>query len=158
MTNRYEVLLLAVPQITGEEAASLEKELERILKDAQGKVISFERWGKYKLAYPVKNNEYGVYFLSRFEIEGNKAASVGAVNTLYSVKFNDIVMRNMISQLPEHAPLAYNRPESLEEAPSREGSFMKEGRGGRASMSSLHDNDLNDSRHSDLADFNSQSN
>lgn len=155
MTNRYEILLLAVPEITGEEITSLEKELERVLKTHNGKVLSFERWGKYKLSYPVRKNEYGVYFLSRFEVEGDKAAAVDAVKTLYAVKFNDIIMRSIISQLPMHAPLTYIRPDSLEEAPTREASisYMKDGRGGRNNMSSLQDSDS-----SDLVDFNSSAN
>lgn len=155
MTSRYEVLVLSVPEITGEETTALEKELERVLKGAQGKLISFERWGKYKLAYPVNKNDYGVYFLARFEVEGDKAPAIEAVNNLYSVKFNDIVMRNLITQINPHAPLTYVRPDSLEEAPSREGSFMKEGRGLRNSSASLHDNEGGDSM---LSDFSSHAN
>ena len=66
---RYELLMLSVPEITLDEAKTLETHLERVIREAKGTIISFDRWGKYRLAYPVKKNDYGVYFLTRFELE-----------------------------------------------------------------------------------------
>jgi small subunit ribosomal protein S6 len=120
--NRYEILLLTVPQITGDETSSLEKELERLVKGVQGKLLSFERWGKYRLAFPVNKNDYGVYFLSRFESDANISAMLEQVRTLVAVKFNDVIMRNIVTRLSDNGPIEYNRPESLEEAPSRDAS------------------------------------
>src|SRR5690349_3944067 len=116
---RYEGLLLTVPQITQDETQQLEAAVEKIIEQNKGSVLSFERWGKYKLAYPVKKNEYGIYFLVRFDIPKENSA-LADFKMLFTVKLHAIVMRNMFSRLDSHQPLAYQRPKSLEEMPSRD--------------------------------------
>lgn len=124
-TARYEVLILAVPEITQDETKDLEKQLEKVVQKEKGVIISFERWGKYKLAYPVRKKEYGVYFLSRFTIPKNEITLREITNTL-SVKFDAIVMRSAISTLDATTSLEYQRPRSLEEAPLvAEGNFKE---------------------------------
>lgn len=123
---RYEVLLLTVPEITEDEVKSLQSSLNQLIKKAKGSIISFERWGKYKLAYPVKKNEYGVYFLLRFEVEGDSSL-LDEIKELGAIKLHDLIMRMMISTLDPHQSLAYHRAPSLEETPIRDvSSFLKE--------------------------------
>ena len=117
---RYETLVLTVPEITGDEAKHIEKELVQLVEKIKGALISFDRWGKYRLAYQVKKNEYGVYFLVRFETEGASALSKEVAN-LCKVKLNTIVMRDMTSRLADDASLMYQRPPSLEDTPTRDG-------------------------------------
>lgn len=118
--------MLAVPEITGDEAESLESALNRLIKDAKGTIISFERWGKYKLAYPIRKNDYGVYFLARFEIDEPQAL-LEQIQSLMKIKLSNLVMRYMVSALSPKQSLAYQRPPSLEETPSRDvDSFLKE--------------------------------
>lgn len=130
---RYEVLMLTIPEITEDEARTIETQLDSTLKTVKGTVISFERWGKYRLAYPVNKNEYGVYFLARFEIDKDAAKILDDVQAVLSVKLHDLIMRNLISRLDMKQSLAYQRPPSLEEAPKREGFFDRhdEERGAR---------------------------
>jgi small subunit ribosomal protein S6 len=126
--TRYETLLLTIPEITADEASALESNFEKTLNAHKARLISFERWGKYRLAYPVRKHDYGVYFLTRFELpeqELNKL--IGEINALLSVKYNEIVMRQVTCYLSPNAPLSYHRPESLEETPSRDvETFLKE--------------------------------
>lgn len=124
--RQYEALLLTVPEITGDEAKNIETTLDKAVKAGTGSVISFERWGKYKLAYDINKNEYGVFFLTRFEAP-EKSTLINDLKHLFKVKFNNIVMRDMVSVLNPKQPLTYQRPRSLEEAPTRESeSFTKE--------------------------------
>jgi small subunit ribosomal protein S6 len=125
--NRYEALMLTVPEITADEAKSIEQQFDRLVADKKGSMISFEKWGKYRLAYPVKKNEYGIYFLARFETA--QPELVNEVNTLLEVKLHELIMRSMMTKLGTNQSLAYQRPQSLEETPTREvGSFLKESR------------------------------
>lgn len=122
---RYEALMLTVPEVTADETKAIEQEFNRLVADKKGSMISFERWGKYRLAYPIKKNDYGVYFLARFEAA--QPELVEGIKTLLDVKMHEVVMRSMISALDPKDSLAYQRPQSLEEAPAREvGSFMKD--------------------------------
>jgi len=124
--RRYEVLLLAVPEITLDESKALEKQLDKLIQNNKGSFISFERWGKYKLVYPVKKNDYGVYYLFRFEIPRGTEL-IQDIKTLFKLKLSNIIMRSMFSRIDEKASLAYQRPKSLEEVPTRDvETFLKE--------------------------------
>src|SRR5947209_5684966 len=121
MTVRYETLLLATPEITAQETSSLEEQIERLVKKYEGSVGSFEKWGKYRLAYQVRKNEYGVYFLTRFDVDRTKAqALLLDLHNLFSVKLAPFIMRHLNQHLPLDVALAYQRPESLEETPSQD--------------------------------------
>ena len=125
--NRYEALLLTVPEITADEVKTIEQQFDRLIADKKGSMLSFEKWGKYRLAYPVKKNEYGVYFLVRFESQ--QPELVNEIKNLLDVKLHEVIMRSILTNLDSEGSLVYQRPQSLEEAPAREvGSFMKEGR------------------------------
>lgn len=117
---RYEILLLAIPEITNDETSQLEAHLRDVIRDKKGTCLSFERWGKYRLSYPVNKNEYGVYFLVRLEAEATHLIDLlKQTRSLIQLKYNDIVMRYLINKLDKHDSLAYQRPESLEETPGK---------------------------------------
>jgi len=120
---RYEVLMLTIPEITEDEARSLETQFSNTVKTAKGAMISFERWGKYRLAFPIAKHEYGIYFLARFEIEKEAVKSLEDIKTLLSIKLHDMVVRTMTARLKDTQSLEYQRPPSLEETPKRESYF-----------------------------------
>jgi ribosomal protein S6 len=94
MLRRYETLMLTVPEITQDETKMLEKEFDRLVSDVKGATLSFERWGKYHLAYPVQKHEYGVYFLARYEVpEGT--AFPEELKSMFAIKVNNFVMRTL---------------------------------------------------------------
>ena len=125
---RYETLILAVPEITTSEFSNLEEQFEKIIKKNDGAMSSFERWGKYKLAYPVRKNDYGVYFLSRFEAdEKNVNAMMKETDSLFKLKFPQVVMRYMNTHLDPKKPLEYQKPDSLEDIPTQDvDKFLRE--------------------------------
>ena len=125
---RYETLMLAIPEITKDEMSSLESQVGSVIKKSKGSVISFERWGKYRLAYPVRKNDYGVYFLTRYEVADTQAKTlVKEIDELFAFKKADVIMRSMTTHLDPHQSLAYQKPESLEDSPSRDvDSFLRE--------------------------------
>ena len=57
----YETLMLARPDITGDEETKIRNYFEQLVSKQQGELISFEKWGKYLLVYPVKKErDYGI--------------------------------------------------------------------------------------------------
>jgi len=126
--NRYEILFLTIPHLTSDEGQLLETEFDKLVKKFKGSVLSFERWGKFKLAYPVRKNDYGIYFLARFEIDDeHKQEFLDSLQTLMKVKLIHLVMRYMVTHLSMDEPLEYARPESLEDMPSRDvDKFLKD--------------------------------
>lgn len=125
---RYETLYLAVPELTADEASAIENALEKTVQEHQGKLLSHDRWGKYRLAYPIRNNEYGIYFLARYEVPQDKNFDLNeSLKNLFQVRQTELVMRNVVVKLDSAASLEYTRPESLEEVPTRDvDTFLKE--------------------------------
>ena len=141
---RYEVLILTIPEITQDETKNLETQFNGLITKAKGSIISFERWGKYALAYPVGKNSYGVYFLARFEIENDSASLIESIRHLCAVKFDGLVMRSMVSALDPKKPLTYHRQHSLEEATTQDvaiGNFQEDRDGFYDNRSRSRDDD-----------------
>ncbi|OGB97219.1 hypothetical protein A3F06_02420 [candidate division TM6 bacterium RIFCSPHIGHO2_12_FULL_36_22] len=127
MLQRYETLILAIPEITNDESKAIEAGLEKAVKETTGSVISYDRWGKYRLAYPIEKNDYGVYYLIRYELpEGVKDKFFDDMKSLFTIKHDDLIMRSMTVQLKPGTSLEYERPESLEETPKDVESFLRE--------------------------------
>lgn len=125
--TRYETLVLFVPEITDSEIAEVETAFRKIVEQAEGKVLSWEKWGKYLLAYPIRHHEYGVYSLSRFELsETTKDSTLKEIDRLFKVKYNTLVMRFMTNVLPEHLGLEYKKPMALDETPKNVNEILKE--------------------------------
>ncbi|MBI2353226.1 30S ribosomal protein S6 [Candidatus Dependentiae bacterium] len=123
---RYEILFLAAPEITKDESDEIKGYFSKLIRSQKGDMISFERWGKYRLAYPVNKNEYGVYFLTRFEVDGShKNSLLASLKEAFVFKFNTIIMKNYFERLDIKASLEYRRPESLEDNPQDVDTFLK---------------------------------
>lgn len=114
--QKYEILMLAVPEITQDEVAGIQKAIDIAVSKAKGALISFERWGKYKLCYPVQKNSYGVYLLTRFELPADTTV-LNDLKSLFTIKLHNLVMRHMTTKFAHDQSLEYHRPKSLEEAP-----------------------------------------
>ena len=143
MVQKYEALLLTIPEITSDEAKNLETQLDKVVRTGTGSTVSFERWGKYKLSYDINKSEYGVYYLMRFEVPKGTSL-ISDMKNYISVKLNNIVMRDMISYIDPKTPLTYQRPRSLEEAPTREEGFSKDAKGTGYFASSDNRNDFDE--------------
>ena len=123
---RYEVLFLTVPEITKDESEAIKAHFSKVIRAHKGTMLSFDRWGKYRLAYPVAKNEYGVYFLTRFEVEADqKEALLAEVKNIFVFKFNTLIPKHIIERLNPAASLEYRRPESLEDTPQDVDTFLK---------------------------------
>lgn len=125
---RYETLILTTPEITTDEATALEQNFERVVKKGQGVLNAFDRWGKYRLAYPVRAQDYGVYFLVRFEVGAEQITELtNDIYALITVKFPHFAIRYMTTKLEPGQSLLYHKPESLEDIPSQDvDTFLRE--------------------------------
>lgn len=112
---RYEALVLVPTESTNEDISMIERQIDEICTKAEGSMISFDRWGKYQLCFPVRKHSYGIYLLARFEMPQAKApVTIKAIDTLLKVKHSELVMRYVISKLNPKASLEYEKPESLD--------------------------------------------
>ncbi len=71
MIRKYESMIV-IASTLGEDAAK--KENEKVLtfvKENGGEVISTDEWGKRKLAYQIKGNTEGYYFINNFNLDAD---------------------------------------------------------------------------------------
>lgn len=123
----YETLMLTVPEVTIDESKQLEKLFETMIQKHKGAKISFDRWGKYRLAQPVNKNNYGVYFLGRFEVDGaHKDALLAELDEYLKLKLSSVVMRFMTSVLNSKKSLEYTKPLPLDESVRSVDKFLKD--------------------------------
>jgi small subunit ribosomal protein S6 len=62
-----------------------------IIEKGNGKITNSTNWGVKKLAYPIKHNENGYYFIINFEANDKIIREIDRVN-----KINDKILRHLI--------------------------------------------------------------
>lgn len=123
---QYETLILSVPEITNDETKQLEKLFGGMVQNSKGATISFDRWGKYKLAQPVCKNNYGVYFLARYEVpQDHKDELLKTLDEYFKLKLSNIIMRSMNTVLNSKT-LEYTKPAPLDESTRDVDKFLKD--------------------------------
>lgn len=64
----YENIIIFTPSLEEDAIEKELKEIEDIVKHHKGEIISIDRWGKKKLAYPIKRNDTGYYVLMNLKL------------------------------------------------------------------------------------------
>lgn len=91
---KYEMLYLLNDALTEEAKAAEIEKYEGIVKSMNGAVVSTDKWGTKKLAYPIAYKSEAYYVLMTFE------AGVEVVNELDRVAgISANVLRRMITKL-----------------------------------------------------------
>lgn len=90
--NVYEIAVLYDPglEIDLEKASS---KVEKIIKEAGGKITNTDNWGKRKLAYPIKKNEFAIYVFYAVELPAEAVKSVEQ-----TLNITDEVVRFLITK------------------------------------------------------------
>ena len=86
----YEVVYIMDPAL-GEEAIAAMIEKFKTLVETQGTVAAIDDWGKRRLAYPINDEEEGVYTVIDFTSEPSFPAELDRV-----YKITEGVMRSLI--------------------------------------------------------------
>ena len=65
----YELVLVLSPQLAEEKQESTLNSISQFITGKEGTVSSIERWGKRRLAYPIKHHADGNYVLAKFKLK-----------------------------------------------------------------------------------------
>lgn len=95
--TKYEVAVLYHPDLEVDLTKS-EERVKKIFTDAGGKVVSTDNWGKRKLAYPIKKQDYAVYVFYTVEVPGESLAKIET-----TLNITDEVVRYLITRPDEKA-------------------------------------------------------
>lgn len=88
--NQYEIAVLFDPglEIDLEKATS---KVEKLISTNGGKIVNTDNWGKRKLAYPIKKQDFAIYVFYTVELP---AESVAKINDTLNI--TDEVIRFLV--------------------------------------------------------------
>ncbi len=90
---KYEMLYLIDSSVAEEARDALIAKFEELVKTLGGKVVSTDKWGVKKLAYPINYKSDAFYVLMTFEAEGSEIKELDRVAGI-----TDGILRRMISK------------------------------------------------------------
>ena len=87
----YELVVIFSPQIEEEKFDAAVDNVSRFITDRGGTVSDVDRWGKRKLAYPIKRFMEGSYVLTHFSLKPALSKELEA-----NLKISEEVLRHLL--------------------------------------------------------------
>lgn len=113
--NQYEIAVLYDPglEIDLEKASS---KIEGIITAGGGKITNTDNWGKRRLAYPIKKQDFAIYVFYTAELPGESVQKISA-----TLNITDEVIRFLITKpdLKKIAKAEALKAEKAEKAAAR---------------------------------------
>jgi len=94
----YEAMFL-FPQTVSADLQSAVDHIGEILSKGHAEVISLCKWDERRLAYDIKGNKRGVYFLTYFKCDADKLAAIER-----DARLSEKLLRSMITRADHLAP------------------------------------------------------
>jgi small subunit ribosomal protein S6 len=79
------------PEIDEEKLSATLDRISQFVTTRGGEVIDVDRWGKRKLAYPIKRRSEGDYVITHFRLEPAQAAELEA-----GLRLSEEVLRHLL--------------------------------------------------------------
>ena len=67
--NDYELVIIVSPDVTEEALEPVVNNITQFITNKSGNVVEIARWGRRKLAYPIKHLLEGSYVLVKFKLD-----------------------------------------------------------------------------------------
>ena len=109
-TKLYELTDLLHPDLEIELEKALKK-VEKIITDNSGSIVKQDNWGKKKLAYQIKKQDFAVYIYNEVEIAPANANKVQGL-----LNITDEVIRYLMVEKDLKAPEGDTKPQDEEES------------------------------------------
>ncbi len=88
----YEMIYILDATAAEEAREAISKKFEEIVASKGGSIVSVDKWGTKKLAYPINYKTEGEYFVMNFEADGSTVKELERISDLSSE-----VLRRMIT-------------------------------------------------------------
>ena len=90
----YELVLIISPEVVEEEFEATIDSVNRIITGKGGVIGDVERWGKKRLAYPIKHFNEGSYILTKFKSKPETGKELEA-----NLRISEKVLRHLLVRL-----------------------------------------------------------
>jgi small subunit ribosomal protein S6 len=87
----YELVVILSPKLEEEELPAAVDRLSRIIADRGGEVKDINRWGRRKLAYPIKSHSEGDYLVTQLRLDPNRTSDLEA-----GLRISEEVLRHLL--------------------------------------------------------------
>jgi small subunit ribosomal protein S6 len=87
----YELVFIVKPEFADEQLESTITNISQFITGKEGVVSNIERWGKRKLAYPVKHSLEGNYVLAKIQLNPQRCKELET-----SLRISEDILRHML--------------------------------------------------------------
>ena len=95
----YELITIVSPEVTDEDVPSTAERVNKLIENKKGSVTKVQRWGKRKLAYPIKHHVEGHYLLTHFELDPQLTSELES-----ELQVSEDIIRHMLIRLEDQEP------------------------------------------------------
>ncbi len=90
----YELVLVISPEVGEEQFDAVVDNVSQFIAGKGGVISDVERWGKRRLAYPIRHFEEGSYALARFKLKPALSKELEA-----NLRISEEVLRHLLVKL-----------------------------------------------------------
>jgi small subunit ribosomal protein S6 len=94
--RNYELVLVLKPELTDETQEGFVQKVARWVTDKGGSISQTDKWGRKKLAYPLKQFMEGIYVLTKFSAEPALVRDVEK-----NLRLSEEVLRHLVVKLED---------------------------------------------------------
>ncbi|MFC2056053.1 30S ribosomal protein S6 [Chloroflexota bacterium] len=94
LLNDYELVLIVSPEVAEEEFEATIDNISRFITEKGGIISDIERWGKKRLAYPIRHFVEGSYVLTKLKLKPAFGKELEA-----NLKISEKVLRHLLIKL-----------------------------------------------------------
>ena len=94
--NKYEMMFIVKATTEGTQVTGVADDVKKILTANKAKVAEFKEIGLKKLAYPIKKEINGYYYLATFTAEPDVITEINR-----KISINENVLRHLVIKLDE---------------------------------------------------------
>lgn len=91
--RNYEIAIVLHPDLEIDIESATSK-VEKIIDTAKGKIVKKDNWGKRKLAYPIKKQDWGIYVFYQVQLDPLAVQQIES-----TLRITEEVMRYLIVSL-----------------------------------------------------------
>lgn len=92
----YELVVIISPDVPEEEVPSTIEKVGQFITGRGGEIADVNRWGRRKLAYPIRRYTEGDYVLTQFKLDPTQVADLEA-----SLELAEEVIRHLVVRIEE---------------------------------------------------------
>lgn len=94
--RKYEVMFIVKSTQESDDIKKTAEAIKKIVTDNKGKVVEFNELGEKKLAYAIKKEISGYYYVMKIEADNNAISELDRKSSI-----NENVLRHLIIKLDE---------------------------------------------------------